>query len=156
MEGWENVNKYVSPGTGSGRLRFRRETRALIATLAKYVEEHPELENESLGVTAKLGAAIHSRMNSLQGAIFTHQSKAKKLSAERSAALKALRKRVKDLLGELGQLLADDDQRWIAFGLDTPADRKRKRAAVRAAAAAELKSKVTALPAQGSTESKAA
>ena len=40
----------------------------------------------------------------------------------RDVALTNLRKRVRDLINELGTLLADDDARWHAFGLSMPSD----------------------------------
>jgi hypothetical protein len=40
--------------------------------------------------------------------------------ALRDAALKAMRKRLRGLVTELKQLMAGDDGRWHAFGLDPP------------------------------------
>jgi hypothetical protein len=128
----------------------------MVGALAEYLLDHPAVENDSLGVTAAIGTKIHTRLSTLQAAILDHESKEGELSTQRTRALTALRKRIQDLVDELGQLLPDDDQRWIAFGLDTPASRKRKRAAARAAAAAEADSKITQLPVQGSSDSKAA
>ena len=125
----------------------------LVSALAGYFTTQAPLENASLKVTAVAGAEIHERLSGLQKAILNHNSKEKELSGKRTAALKALRKRVRGLISELKQVLAADDVRWILFGIDSPAERKRKnaeaKAEARAQAEAELASKVTQLPDQG-------
>ena len=125
----------------------------LVSALATYFKTHAPLENASLKVTAVAGAEIHQRLSGLQKTILNHNSKEKELSGKRTAALKALRKRVSGLVSELKQLLAADDVRWMPFGIDSPAERKRKnteaKAEARAKAEAELAAKVSQMPDQG-------
>ena len=128
----------------------------LVSALATYFNTHPHLENASLKVTAVAGTEIHKRLSGLQKTILNHNSKEKELSGKRTTALKALRKRVKGLISELKQLLAADDVRWMPFGVDSPAERKRKNAEARAQAEVELAAKVTQLPDQGAGGAKAA
>jgi len=125
----------------------------LVSALANYFKTHSHLENASLGVTAVAGTEIHERLSGLQKTILNHHSKERELSGKRTAALKALRKRVQGLISELKQVLAADDVRWILFGIDSPAERKRKnaeaKAEARSLAEAEMAAKVTQLPDQG-------
>ena len=129
----------------------------LTGELATYLADHPKLENASLNATAAFGKALHQRMADLQSAIDGQKADRKKLSAERDAAGKALRTRVKGLISELRQLLSADDSRWAKFGLDSPADRKRKAAELRAKAkATAAATNITPIAAPATGESKAA
>jgi hypothetical protein len=55
-------------------------------------------------------------------------------------------------------MLAEDDARWAAFGLEAPADRRRRNAESKARLGREDSAKVTSLPVAGAAggEAKAA
>jgi hypothetical protein len=92
----------------------------IIERSGKYLADHPELEAASLGLTAARAAAL---VKALRAARFdrNHKKSARmKAKQERAAAEKTLRRRVRGLVGELGQLLEPTDGRWKLFGLKPP------------------------------------
>lgn len=97
----------------------RRQTR--LGSLRDYFTANPARENPPLDVTAARAAALHTALSDARSAV--HQGKTDKgqKQSARDAARKAMEKRLRGLIGELKQLIADDDPRWLAFGLKMPA-----------------------------------
>ena len=107
--------------------RTQEERFALLDTLRNFLgtntqyevtnQNHPELNvtgdiaNTHFNTVSDARSAAN-QANTLNGAAL----------ATRDAAKAALRKRLTGLRDELGQLLADDDPRWYAFGFNRPAD----------------------------------
>lgn len=96
------------------------ERQALLTALQAYFTANPAKENEPLNVTAaeagvRFTALSDARSASGQGLTDCGQKK-----TTRDGAATALKKRARGLIDELGQLLADDDARWLAFGLNLP------------------------------------
>jgi hypothetical protein len=78
--------------------------------------------NPSMGVTVALATAAYDSVNVAKEEV---NNAANAVAATKMAlddAIDALRIRMRGLIDELGQLLADDDPRWYAFGLNRPAD----------------------------------
>ena len=97
----------------------------LLDRLAACLTAHPDWENEKLGVTAAQARALHqplqtARQNLNAGLAALGQKKQILATAEA-----ALRTRLTNSIAELGQLLTDDDPRWLAFGLPMPGGHSR-------------------------------
>ena len=94
----------------------------LLADLKEYFTAVPANESVDMGATA---AACDAAWTALSNA---RQTEADAGSAQttafnnRATAADTLRKRVRGLINELGDLIADDDPRWEAFGLNIPAN----------------------------------
>lgn len=94
----------------------------LCASLKIYFTNVPAQEIAAMGVTA---AIAETNFQALSDGRDAHSMKVELQTAAKQArdtALANLRKRVRDLINELGTLLADDDARWHAFGLSMPSD----------------------------------
>ena len=97
------------------------ERQALLAALQLYFTANPTHENAPLGVTATNAGTLFTALSDARSAVnegITLQAQRKLV---RDAAEKALRLRMNGLIGELGQLIPDDDPLWYAFGLVPPA-----------------------------------
>jgi hypothetical protein len=103
--------------------------------LASFFKEHPELENASLGVTVQAAVRLYTEYTALRNELSDHEVQERDQASERKASRQALRKRIRNVIQELGFALADDDERWRAFNLTPPAVSKQKRKETRAAKA---------------------
>lgn len=93
----------------------------LLNDLKNYLTLVPAHESADMGATAALcGAAWTALSDARQGVSNAESAQTAALNT-RNAATDALRKRVRGLINELEQLLADDDPRWEDFGLNIPA-----------------------------------
>lgn len=121
---------------GSHRVPTRIDEReALVERLATYLASHPELEVEKFGVTARAAFDLHERFTKIRADLKNSQAEERRLSENRKTKVEGLRKRLRGLASELGQLLSDEDERWMAFGMTPPATVKARRKAARAAKA---------------------
>ncbi len=93
----------------------------LLDALKNYFTTMPASESADMGATAALCTAAWTAMSDArQGVADATDAQATALGA-RDDAVRALRKRVRGLISELETLIADDDTRWEAFGLNIPA-----------------------------------
>ena len=149
---------WVDAGFANGSLKVPRkvaEIEVCMENLAAFLKARPDQESSRLGVTAANAAAIHLKLHGIRDSIMDHETKGKKISRKRSAACQALRTRVQHLIAELRQVLAKDDPRWAAFGVESPAERRRKGAELRARAKAEAEAQ-TLVVVPAAAEAKAA
>lgn len=98
-----------------------QERQALLQSLKAYFASHTAQENAPLNVTAARAEILFKALSDARSALNTHLTLSGQKQATRDAAVKALRKRMSGLVAELGQLIADDDPRWLGFGLNMPA-----------------------------------
>jgi len=114
---WKPVG-FVAPSLATPDSAEERES--LLEAMAKYLTANPGKENAQEVVTAvEAGArfaALKTARGNLEGFDLTGAKN------DRDDAVEALRKRMRGLVVELGQLLPDDDTRYHAFGLNAPAD----------------------------------
>jgi hypothetical protein len=94
---------------------------ALLQALNTYFTAHAAHENAGLLVTAARALALFTDLSDARSAVNAAVTEAGQARAARDAAVRTLRKRMRGLIDELGQLLEDDDPRWFAFGLVPPA-----------------------------------
>ena len=94
----------------------------LCASLKIYFTNVPAHEVAAMGVTAALAEARFQGVSDGRDALAMKVELQTLAKQARDTALANLRKHVRDLINELGTLLADDDARWHAFGLSMPAD----------------------------------
>ena len=105
--------KLSLPGTQGGRL-------ALLGTLQAYLTAHSTYAVESVGVTAlALGDQVDN-LSSAKSAVNACLADVGLKKVPRDTAARALRKHLRGLITELGELLPGDDGRWRAFGLNPP------------------------------------
>ncbi|MBC7818427.1 MAG: fibronectin type III domain-containing protein [Planctomycetaceae bacterium] len=98
------------------------DRQALLASLQAYLTANPTKENAPLGVTATLAGTRFTALSDARSAVNAGLVESGQKKALRDTGDKNLRKRLRGTIDELGQLLADDDPRWLAFGLIPPAE----------------------------------
>lgn len=127
--------------------RAVEERAVFVKRLTTYLAGHPDVEQVALGISAENGSHIHTRLTQLLNEVDSQTAKVSSLRDRMKTNRVALRKRLGSVRSELGMLLAEDDQRWLAFDLTPPAvikeRRKQKRAAtLKAKAAAQAQQSV--------------
>lgn len=94
----------------------------LLNDLVTYFTNTPANESVDMGATAALCAAAATALSDARMGVSAAESAQTTAFGARAAAADTLRKRVRGLISELELLLADDDARWEAFGLNIPAN----------------------------------
>ncbi len=94
----------------------------LLAALRNYFTANPTAESVDMEATAAICNTAHTNVSNARQAVNTGEQAVTDAKAAEAAAVKTLRKRVRGLIDELGQLIADDDSRYEAFGLNIPAN----------------------------------
>lgn len=118
---------WISTGF-NGSLEVRRQPSWQLATLtalAAYLTNNPAREIAELNITAIRAGEHADAVTAAQNAVNTQKGVVKGLWFNRNDALKALTKRMSDLIAELKQCLAPNDERWLAFGLNRPGAKQR-------------------------------
>jgi hypothetical protein len=122
-ESW-NV-KWEEVGLNNGSLAIPAEPQVLLHDLRAYYGLHPEHEVASVQGIACTAAACEAAAQVIQ-AVRTARSQSEidagLAQAAYNAAFAAASLRISHLRDELAQLIADDDERWLAFGFEKPAD----------------------------------
>lgn len=93
----------------------------LLFALNGYFTAHPGNEIAALNVTAAQALTLANALSDARSAVNDATNQVGQKKNLRDAAVAQLKKRLRGLISELGQLLADDDPRWNAFGLNLPA-----------------------------------
>ncbi len=91
-----------------------------LKSLESYFTAHAGHEVAALGVTAAQATALHDAFST--GVSDTNAAKSEQVAKReaRDAAIEALQKRLRGLIGELEQLIGPDDERWLDFGFNIP------------------------------------
>jgi hypothetical protein len=116
---WEPTG-WPDQSTGVPATQQRRMN--LCASLKIYFTNVPAHEVAAMGVTAAIAESHYQAVSDKRDALALMEQARTTARESRDAALQALRKRVRDLIGELTALLGPDDPRWHAFGLNRPSD----------------------------------
>jgi hypothetical protein len=95
---------------------------SLLASLETYFTANPASESAEAEATAALCAAKHDEVSTARQAVNTARTTLTTRKKDTEAVVRTLRKRVRGLIEELGTLIADDDERYEAFGLNIPAN----------------------------------
>jgi hypothetical protein len=98
------------------------ERQSCLDALKAYFTSNAGHENAPLNVTAARAGALFTALSDARSAVHEAENAAGAAKAARDTAVLALRTRMSGLIGELDQLLDEDDPRWYAFGLNRPAD----------------------------------
>ncbi len=96
------------------------ERQALLDDMKDFFTANPARENAPLVITAVRAGLLFTALSDGRSAANQGNTDAVTKKVLRDAAVKALRKRMRGLIGELEGLLEDDDARWYAFGLNPP------------------------------------
>lgn len=115
---WEPTG-FPDQSTGVPNTQDKRFT--LLDALKNYFTLVPASENAGMGATAIACTAAWTTFSDARQGVSDAESAQTTAFATRTAATDALRKRVRGLINELETLIADDDPRWEAFGLNIPA-----------------------------------
>lgn len=94
----------------------------LLAKLKGYFTANPAHELAAQNVTAAQAEALFNALSSARSAVAEKENDLGAKKTARADAEAALRTRLSNGIEELGQLLAEDDPRWHAFGLNLPSD----------------------------------
>lgn len=93
----------------------------LLTSLAGYFTVKPQNASAEMQATAAACAAMHDALGAARSAVNQAHAALTQAVTEKRAALRALRKRMRSLIEEIGQLLPDNDPRWLRFRLNLPA-----------------------------------
>lgn len=93
----------------------------LLRQLGSYFTLKPEHASEDMGATAAACLADYEALSDGRSGVNRIKSQLRTAVSAKNAALKALRRRMRGVIDELGLLLTDDDARWLRFGLNLPA-----------------------------------
>ena len=110
------------PDLSTGVPRTQEKRMNLCASLKIYFTNTPTQEVAGLGVTAALAETRFQALSTGRDGLAMKDELQAAAKQARDGAFQDLRKRAHDLIAELSALLADDDPRWHAFGLNMPAD----------------------------------
>jgi len=114
----------------STRVPDKAEARLLqLGVLAKFLGKNPAAENEALGVTAAKAKAAAKNLKTAMGELTTNEQAQQALEAKCERLASQLRKRLRTLIGELKEVLSQDDPRWEELNLVTPATHRAGKAA---------------------------
>ena len=94
----------------------------LLDALKNYFTAVPASENAGMGATAALCEAAWTALSNARQTVSNCEAAQTTAFEARATATDALRKRVRGLINELETLIAVDDPRWEAFGLNIPAN----------------------------------
>ena len=92
----------------------------LLGLLSTYLAANPDYEDPQVGVTGAAGEALKTGSNTADDAFSAAKTAATEKLGARDAALEALKGSMRMLVRILDGLLAADDPRWAAFGLNIP------------------------------------
>lgn len=95
---------------------------SLLGSLKVYFTANPASESTDMEATAAICTPAHKAVSDARAALNAAKLTLKDAKGAEEAAARTLRKRVRGLIDELGTLLADDDPRYTAFGLNVPAN----------------------------------
>jgi hypothetical protein len=93
----------------------------LLDSLKNYFTAMPANESADMGATAAICLAAWTALSDARQGVVNAESAQTTAFTNRTNAENALRKRVRGLINELGDLIGDDDPRWEDFGLNIPA-----------------------------------
>jgi len=103
------------PSTVDGRA-------STLKSLELYFDAHPDLEVGDLQLTSvhagELYTALMDSITALSSSLTAQRDK----NIAKTAAMKAMRDKLRNLFQELKQLMGDDDSRWQEFGFKIPAE----------------------------------
>lgn len=116
---WEPTG-FPDQSTGVPNTQDKRFT--LLDALKNYFTAVPTSENAGMGATAALCQAAWDALSTARQTVANCDSAQTMAFDARATATDALRKRVRGLINELETLIAVDDPRWEAFGLNIPAN----------------------------------
>lgn len=116
---WEPTG-FPNQSTAVPDTRDKRFT--LLDALKNYFTAVPTHENAGMGATAALCLAAWTTLSDARHGVSAAESAQTTALNTRTATTDALRKRVRGLINELETLIAADDPRWEAFGLNIPAN----------------------------------
>lgn len=112
--GWPNQSTAV-PNTQDERF-------SLLGAIKVYFTAHPTSESVDMEATAALCNTGHEALSNARAALNAAEAALTDAKRDAAAVFRTLRKRVRGLIEELGTLVADDDARYEAFGLNIPAN----------------------------------
>lgn len=103
------------PGQQAARLAVLKATKTHLT-----VNPTRENTNSKINFTAAQAGALATALDTARATFITRQTDTLAKKQVRDAAFIALRDEMTGLLSELGDLLTDDDARWLAFGVPLP------------------------------------
>jgi hypothetical protein len=112
--GWPNGSTSTPPK--------QDERMNLLASIRDYLTATPAHASADMGVTAAIAEARFQAVSDARMAAALASQDCGERKNLRDAAVANLRKRARGLIAELETLLADDDPRWHAFGLNLPGE----------------------------------
>jgi hypothetical protein len=120
--------RWQAAGFTRGTLRLPSDPLPLLLELRGYFVTHPAHENPATQITAVKADALAAAINDAVHDESVARTARNTAADVRDAAFGQLRTRMVALRRELGDLLEDDDQRWLTFGFARPVDRRIPRA----------------------------
>ncbi len=124
-DAWQTIFGEAGFDAGSLALPTTQDGRFdMVQKVPKFLTDHPECADPRplVNVTAAAATALYNALNTARATVKLKETTYGTAINARDAAVQKLRTRITGLIGELGQLIADDSPVWYAFGLNAPAD----------------------------------
>lgn len=96
------------------------ERAGLVADLQRFLAAHPEHEDAKLGITAQEAEGVRGMYVLATQGHDAQRSSQKELAAKRDEAVRALRRRTRNVIEDLREAIGDNDPRWSRLGLNAP------------------------------------
>ena len=120
-DGWSQTWEASGfPNQSTGVPGTQPERQALLQSLSNYFTANPAQANVPLNITAAQALTLFTALSTARSNAADGNTLGGQKKNLRDAAEKTLRIRMSGLVNELGQLLDDNDPRWLAFGLNMP------------------------------------
>ncbi len=116
-EAWELAG-FINESLGVPGTMAERQT--LLQSLRDYFAGHAAHENGPLHVTNTQADTLFTALSAARSAVNSQLTAVGQANVVRTSARRALELRMRGLIDELGQLMEDDDPRWLAFGVNAP------------------------------------
>jgi hypothetical protein len=113
---------WQAAGFSQFSLALPHNPHTMLLEFRAYFRTHPTHEVADKGVTAALADAGATAIQSANQAVDAAQADRADAAHARDAAMAQIRRRLIGLQNELGEFLADDDNRWLDFGFTRPVD----------------------------------
>ena len=108
---------------GSTQVPLTQDKRfTLLGKLKLFFHDTPAAESADMEATEAICAAAHTAVSDARLALNTAETAQSNALKARNDSIKMLRKCVRGLITELGDLMPDDDTRYETFGLNIPAN----------------------------------
>ena len=107
--------------TGSLAVPFNAgKLQSMLQLMHQFLASNETMQKAELNITAARAGVLFNELSEARSAIHAQRTQVRNMINSRDEKAENLRKRIRGLIKELGQMLTPLDPRWLAFGLNMP------------------------------------